>query len=37
VKNSNQKGLDFEVDKLTNSIKNEVSRDGFSTAPLVYD
>jgi hypothetical protein len=31
VKNSKQKGLDFEVDKLTNSIENVISGDSFST------
>jgi len=31
VKNSKQKGLDFEVDKLTNSIENVVSGDSFPT------
>jgi len=31
VKNSKQKGLDFEVDKLTNSIENVVSGDNFPT------
>lgn len=31
MKNSKQKGLDFEVDKLTNSIENVISGDSFST------
>ena len=31
MKKSKQTGLDFEVDKLTNSIKNVVTDDSFST------
>ncbi len=31
MKYSKQKGLDFEIDKLTNSIENVYSRDSFST------
>jgi hypothetical protein len=31
MKKSNQKGLDFVVDKLTNSLENVISGDSFST------
>ena len=31
MKKSKQKGLDFEVDKLTNSIENVISKDSFPT------
>jgi hypothetical protein len=31
VKNDSNKGLDFEIDKLTNSIENVVTGDGFMT------
>lgn len=31
MKNDSNKGLDFEIDKLTNSIENVVTGDGFMT------
>jgi hypothetical protein len=31
VKKTKQTGLDFEIDKLTNSIENVVTGDSFST------
>lgn len=31
MKRRNKRGLDFEVDKLTNSIENVVTGDSFST------
>ena len=31
MKNASNKGLDFEIDKLTNSIENVVTGDSFQT------
>ena len=31
MKKSKQTGLDFEVDKLTNSIENVITKDSFPT------
>jgi hypothetical protein len=35
VKKSSKKGLDFEIDKLTNSIENVVTGDRFITEVAV--
>ena len=37
VKNKDEKGLDFEIDKLTNSIENVVTGDNFQTEVAEID
>ena len=36
MKNNEEIGLDFEIDKLTNSIENVITGDSFTTEVSVY-